>query len=158
MQAGSLNPGEHLRLADGRTTTLERTEPIAEQLPVYNLEVDGEHVYFVAESGVLVHNAGEVYRMRHYTNRAGSRGIAKDGVIRAKDQNKVFLERADGKPLSPTDAADKYRLGRGRGRDIVELDVRKELVTRRWNATTQSWEWVVNGDLPLLNPRIIRRN
>ena len=61
VQAGSLNPGEHLRLADGRTTTLERTEPIAEQLPVYNLEVDGEHVYFVGESGVLVHNNGEVY-------------------------------------------------------------------------------------------------
>jgi hypothetical protein len=59
VQAGSLNPGEHLRLADGRTTTLERTEPIAEQLPVYNLEVDGEHVYFVGESGVLVHNAGK---------------------------------------------------------------------------------------------------
>jgi hypothetical protein len=61
VQAGSLNPGEHLRLADGRTTTLERTEPIAEQLPVYNLEVDGEHVYFVGESGVLVHNAGDAY-------------------------------------------------------------------------------------------------
>ena len=61
VQAGSLNPGEHLRLADGRTTTLQRTEPIAEQLPVYNLEVDGEHVYFVGESGVLVHNNGEFY-------------------------------------------------------------------------------------------------
>ena len=57
VQAGSLEPGEHLRLADGRTTTLERAEPIAEQLPVYNLEVDGEHVYYVGESGVLVHNA-----------------------------------------------------------------------------------------------------
>ena len=52
VQAGSLNPGEHLRLADGRTTTLERTEPIAEQLPVYNLEVDGEHVFYIGESGV----------------------------------------------------------------------------------------------------------
>ena len=61
VQAGSLNPGEHLRFADGRTTTLERTEPIAEQLPVYNLEVDGEHVYYVGESGVLVHNAGDAY-------------------------------------------------------------------------------------------------
>ena len=61
VQAGSLNPGEHLRLADGRTTTLERAEPIAEHLPVYNLEVDGEHVYFVGESGVLVHNAGDAY-------------------------------------------------------------------------------------------------
>ena len=57
VQAGSLNPGEHLRFADGPTTTLERTEPIAEQLPVYNLEVDGEHVYYVGESGVLVHNS-----------------------------------------------------------------------------------------------------
>jgi hypothetical protein len=61
VQAGSLEPGEHLRLIDGRTTTLTRAEPIAEQLPVYNLEVDGEHVYFVGESGVLVHNAGDAY-------------------------------------------------------------------------------------------------
>jgi hypothetical protein len=157
VQAGSLEPGEHLRLADGHTTTLERIEPIAEQLPVYNLEVDGEHVYFVGESGVLVHNNGETYRMRHYTSRAGSRGIEKDGVIRARDQNKVFLERADGKPLSRADAAKKYGLEVSRGRDIIELDVPKELVTRRWNASTQSWEWVVDGDLPLLNPRIIRR-
>ena len=59
VQAGSLKPGEHLRLADGRTTTLKRAEPIAEKLPVYNLEVDGEHVYYVGESGMLVHNACE---------------------------------------------------------------------------------------------------
>ncbi len=67
VQAGSLTPGEHLRLADGRTTTLERAEPIAEQLPVYNLEVDGEHVYYVGESGVLVHNAGDAYSLRGKT-------------------------------------------------------------------------------------------
>ncbi len=29
--------------------------------PVYNLEVDVEHVYHVGSSGILVHNAGEVY-------------------------------------------------------------------------------------------------
>ena len=61
VQARSLEPGEHLRLADGRMTSFERAEPIAEQLPVYNLEVDGEHVYYVGESGVLVHNAGDAY-------------------------------------------------------------------------------------------------
>ncbi len=157
VQAGSLESGEHLRLADGRTTTLERAEPIAEQLPVYNLEVDGEHVYFVGQSGVLVHNSGETYRMRHYTNRVGSRGIEKDGVIRASDQNKVFMEPAKGKPLSAADAETKYLLKQGRGRDFVEFDVPKDLVTRRWNPTAQAWEWVVDGDLALLNPRIIRR-
>jgi hypothetical protein len=85
VQAGSLNPGEHLRLADGRTTTLERTEPIAEQLPVYNLEVDGEHVYYVGESGVLVHNAGTSYTGT--PNRVIGRQsvLEKPGTLRANE-------------------------------------------------------------------------
>jgi hypothetical protein len=89
VQAGSLNPGEHLRLADGRTTTLERTEPIAEQLPVYNLEVDGEHVYFVGESGVLVHNAGSEYSLR------------------GKHPNKVSQQLLDKNPSWKREPADK---------------------------------------------------
>ncbi len=30
---------------------------------MFNLEVDGEHVYYVAESGVLVHNNGNKYAL-----------------------------------------------------------------------------------------------
>jgi hypothetical protein len=94
VQAGSLNPGEHLRLADGRTTTLERTEPIAEQLPVYNLEVDGEHVYFVGESGVLVHNAGSKYSWQENLRRIGL-GTSSTGT----KSNRVYTIYRDGKEV-----------------------------------------------------------
>ena len=103
VQAGSLNPGEHLRLADGRTTTLERTEPIAEQLPVYNLEVDGEHVYFVGESGVLVHNAGTTYSWQENLRRMGL-GTSSTGI----KTNRVYTIYLDGKEVwkfGVTDAA-----------------------------------------------------
>lgn len=55
--AGQLTEGEHLRTANGQQTQLTRITPKRgppEQ--VYNLEVDAEHVYHVAGSGLLVHN------------------------------------------------------------------------------------------------------
>ena len=82
-------PGEHLRLADGRTTTLTRAEPISEQLPVYNLEVDGEHVYYVGTSGVLVHNTcptqvsfGKNFdkKVRKHIDQVRNRGPVKDPI------------------------------------------------------------------------------
>ena len=57
VQAGSLEPGEHLRLADGRTPVVTAAVPRSQSVPVFNLEVDGEHVYYVAARGVLVHNS-----------------------------------------------------------------------------------------------------
>jgi HYD1 signature containing ADP-ribosyltransferase len=62
-------------------------------------------------------------RVRHYTNRKGSDGIEADGVIRARDNSRVYVERADRKPLSQVKAEKKYQLARGRGRDYVETDV-----------------------------------
>lgn len=58
VQAGELAPGEHVRLLDGSTSSLTRAVPLEEEFPVFNLEVDGEHVYYVGLDGVLVHNAG----------------------------------------------------------------------------------------------------
>ncbi|MEZ6132845.1 MAG: polymorphic toxin-type HINT domain-containing protein [Planctomycetaceae bacterium] len=58
VQAGSLDPGECLKTLHGDTkvvvSNLPRPGP---QLDVYNLEVHAEHVYFVGEGGVLVHNS-----------------------------------------------------------------------------------------------------
>ncbi len=110
VQAGSLKPGEHLRLADGRTTTLERTEPIAEQLPVYNLEVDGEHVYFVGESGVLVHNAGKEYPLVRYGSELEAKRSGR-GLHIDKSKNGQFKNVADPgvvnpKKLGPKNATD----------------------------------------------------
>jgi hypothetical protein len=52
---GELQPGEHLQGGDGNATVLSVS--IEEKsVPVYNIEVFGEHVYQVGELGCLVHN------------------------------------------------------------------------------------------------------
>lgn len=58
--AGELLPGETLRRADNTLTQLTRITPRrGPPAAVYNLEVNAEHVYFVGQDGVLVHNTYE---------------------------------------------------------------------------------------------------
>ncbi len=54
-----LQPGERLRSALGKTVRITSIEIRAGPEPVYNLEVAGEHVYSVTDSGLLVHNTGQ---------------------------------------------------------------------------------------------------
>ncbi|RLS29815.1 MAG: hypothetical protein DWH78_14735 [Planctomycetota bacterium] len=111
VQAGSLNPGEHLRLADGRTTTLEQTEPIAEQLPVYNLEVDGEHVYFVGESGVLVHNAGKEYPFVRYGSKLeADRSKLRNGLDLDSTKNGKFKNVGEPGAVNPNKLGSKNKI------------------------------------------------
>ncbi len=58
VQAGALSIGEHLRLANGDITTVTAVYARPGKVAVFNLEVDGEHVYYVSDAGVLVHNSG----------------------------------------------------------------------------------------------------
>jgi hypothetical protein len=53
---GELCEGEHLQAADGVAVVLSLTL-LRRSVPVYNIEVHGEHVYQVGELGLLVHNA-----------------------------------------------------------------------------------------------------
>jgi hypothetical protein len=99
---------------------------------------------------------GDVIRIRHYTNAKGLREITGSNVIKASDQNKVFAERASGKPLSPRDAEDKYGLKRGRGRHVIETDVPRERVNRVKNPRTKVYELQIDGDVPLDNASIVR--
>jgi hypothetical protein len=55
---GELAEGETLQAADGIATVLSLAL-VTCSLPVYNIEVHGEHVYQVGELGLLVHNANE---------------------------------------------------------------------------------------------------
>jgi hypothetical protein len=55
--AGDLRVGEGLRQADASTTRVLGIDSSSQRARVYNLEVEGEHVYCVSESAVLVHNA-----------------------------------------------------------------------------------------------------
>ncbi len=56
VEAGHLHPGETLLTADGTPTSVLSITARPGLEPVYNLEVDVEHVYYVASNGVLVHN------------------------------------------------------------------------------------------------------
>ncbi|MEP3480863.1 MAG: polymorphic toxin-type HINT domain-containing protein [Fuerstiella sp.] len=69
VQAGELTPGEHVRLLDGSTSSLARAVPLEEEFPVFNLEVDGEHVYYVGLDGMLVHNAGRGYGPKRFKDK-----------------------------------------------------------------------------------------
>lgn len=59
VKAGMLQAGERFRTLTGESATLTKIEPRrGPPEMVFNLEVDGEHVYSVAGSGLLVHNNG----------------------------------------------------------------------------------------------------
>ncbi len=69
VEAGQLHPGETLLTADGTPTSVLSIAPRPGLEPVYNLEVDVEHVYYVAADGVLVHNTCGPKRV-HLNNNA----------------------------------------------------------------------------------------
>jgi hypothetical protein len=54
--AGGLRVGENLLLADDTTRRVESLTRRENRETVYNIEVDGEHVFYVGNDGVLVHN------------------------------------------------------------------------------------------------------
>jgi hypothetical protein len=77
---GSLEVGEHLHSADGRSVEVEAVRHFEQVAPVHDLTVDSVHDYYVGAgtASVLVHNCGErIYEAggKHKgTERASSRG------------------------------------------------------------------------------------
>lgn len=56
IDAGDLVAGEQIETEDGRWVTVESVQPLNGLAVVYNFTVEGDHDYFVGESGLLVHN------------------------------------------------------------------------------------------------------
>jgi len=54
-----LRGGERLKNLSGDTVWVQQKLPRPGPTPVYNLEVQDEHVYYVGANGVLAHNAGK---------------------------------------------------------------------------------------------------
>jgi hypothetical protein len=71
--AGSLGAGEQLLLADGSQAAVLSIAARTVAEPVFNLEVDGEHAYYVSDAGVLVHNVCGPIRVNLNANDAVSR-------------------------------------------------------------------------------------
>ncbi|MDI6103023.1 polymorphic toxin-type HINT domain-containing protein [Actinoplanes sp. NEAU-A12] len=171
IDAEDLNPGDELRTATGAVAAVATSTSFTGNQPMYNLTIADIHTYYVlaGNTPVLVHNVDpcktggsgtgsgeEMIRMRHYTNSKGAAGIQGSGVMKASDQNKVFMLQAKGKPHSPRDAEKKLGIKEGRGRKVIEFDVPKSRVSKRWNAKFGVEEWVADGDLPIENIKVVR--
>ncbi len=115
-----LQIGETLKTLEG-TTVVESLERRSEPEAVYNIEVEGDHVYRVGESGVLVHNAsikpeqisndssGSQYGKRAYAFRR-SQKVQKPWMIAGKGNLGIlyYREPAQGKSwYLGTNTADK---------------------------------------------------
>jgi hypothetical protein len=77
-------------------------------------------------------------------------------VIKASDQNKVFMVPARSKLLSPRDAEATLGIGRGRGNNVLDFDVPADLVSSRYNATMGITEWTADGDIQVSNIKVVR--
>ena len=75
--------------------------------------------------------------------------------IIARDQHKVFVERADRPPLSRRQAEAKYLLKRGKGNAYIEFDALLEEIYEQTNPLTGAIELFLQGDVDLSgrNPR-----
>lgn len=79
------------------------------------------------------------------------------GVIKAQDNNRVYVEPAKNKPLSPKDAESKYQIKPGKGKDYIETDVPDELLEWVPNPRYHRDELTIKGDVELNNPKVFRR-
>ena len=88
-------------------------------------------------------------RLRHYTRKSSRDKILEEERIEARDQNKVFVEHADGDPYSPRDAEDRYKLKRGKGNAYIEFDADESEVHEQVNPLTGRKEYFLRGDVNL---------
>ena len=88
-------------------------------------------------------------RVRHYTRRSSKERILAEARIVARDQNKIFVERAYTRPLSARDAEARYFLARGKGGAYVEFDVTEAELKTQLNPLTGRSEFFVVGNVLL---------
>jgi hypothetical protein len=94
VRAEHLQEGERLRDFDG-TPRVEKIVALSEPEPVFNLEVQYDHVYHVTANGVLVHNSAPcpIYGV-HWTTLQGNAAIDAVGAIRPRNGDLVWFETA----------------------------------------------------------------
>lgn len=95
--------------------------------------------------------AEETIKLRHYTSNKGLDGIKNDMQIKAFDQNTIFAEKAKGKPLSASDASEKYGISKGSARNYLEFSVPTNNVIIVDNPLTKAREYTIKGNVILDN-------
>jgi len=96
-------------------------------------------------------------RIRHYTSLQGLKGIQDSGVIKARDNNRVYGELAKNKPMSPVKVGDTYQINQQKTKHYVETDVLDDRIEWIKNPRYGNRELTVYGDLELKNPTFIKR-
>jgi hypothetical protein len=81
--------------------------------------------------------------------------IMEEQRIIARDQNKVFVERAADRRLSAGDAEVKYGLDDGKANAFIEFDIEPALLLWRKNPQLRIDEFFIVGDVDLTgrNPK-----
>lgn len=97
-------------------------------------------------------------RVRHYTNSKGLKGIKESGTIIAQDNNRVYLEMANKKPLSSREAEEFYQIGRGKGKNYIEFDVDSSLLEWIENPRYHRMELTVKGSVEIKNAKFFKRD
>jgi hypothetical protein len=88
-------------------------------------------------------------RVRHYTRVSSMRKILAEGMIRARDQNKVFVELARVRAGSPRDVESRYRLKPGKANAYIEFDVEDAELRRQPNPRIGQEEFFIVGSVDL---------
>ena len=97
----------------------------------------------------MAKKAETTIRLRHYTRVSNKEKILVEGKLLARDQNKVFVERADHKPFGPKEAEARFLLKRGKGNAYVEFDARSDEICEQVNRRTGETEFFLKGDIDL---------
>jgi hypothetical protein len=93
--------------------------------------------------------AHTLIRLRHYTRTSSKERILLEQSIIARDQHKVFVERADRPPLSRRQAETKYLLKRGKGNAFIEFNALLEEICEQTNPLTGTIELFLQGNVDL---------
>ena len=70
-------------------------------------------------------------------------------IIIARDQNRVFVELARARKLSPAEAVERYDLDPGKGNAYIEFDVESQELQSSYNLQAKANEFSIIGDVDL---------
>jgi len=168
LPARELVPGETLRTESGTLRQITRITPRrGPPVPVFNLEVDAEHVYYVSVDGVLVHHAyddAEFFDTPNSNFRGGKHGDMKlpkgDGLdsnhspadaisLFRRDDGPAFqMEPRDHRRMSSTGSSkeakawrqkQQFLIAQGKLREAVQMDIdeARRLFGEKYDAAIQ---------------------
>jgi hypothetical protein len=74
--------------------------------------------------------------------------MAEQRII-ARDQNKVFVERANTSALAPVQAQARFNLHRGKANAYIEFDIEDEELGHKYNRRIRAVEFYIQGNVEL---------